>query len=528
MLLSVESCVVDTDKLEVRRAGQPVAIEPKAFDLLVLLIANRERVISRDEIIDKLWGGRAISDDALSSCVQAVRRALGDDGRAQRLVRTVHRRGFRFVGEVVAQEASALDVAASAAVEEDPLAALPDAGLKPPGEPSIAVLPLEILSTVEGAGIVADGIVQDIITRLGRARRFFVIGRGTVFALRRQPHDPREVGRRLGVRYVLSGSLRHDGRRIRLNVSLADAAEPFDVWADSFDRDVGDILALQDEIAELVVGRVQSRIEEAERQKALHRPIAHLDAWSAYYRATWHLDRHTPGDYDQAEGFLKLAAKLDPGSARVFAGLSFVHRQRAFLNLTGDRESEVSRALDLATHSLSLEPQDPQAHWAYGRALMLRTEVEPALESFELATSLNPSFAIGQYSVGFARTMTGRTLPSDEALSTARRLSPIDPMRFAMLATHAFNGAITGDHARAAELAQRAAAQPNAHFHIVAIAALCSVLAGQRMAAETYTGRLRLLRPHYRGADFFEAFPFQAAAHIATFRKGFELLGLPR
>lgn len=526
MLWSIESCVIDTAKLELRRDGEAVAVEPKAFDLLLLLLSHRDRVVARDEIIDKLWGGRAISDDALSSCVQAVRRALGDDGKAQRLVRTIHRRGFRFVGEVVAHEQPGS--VASVAAEPDPLAALPDTGLTPPREPSIAVLPLEILSAVEGASFVADGIVQDIITRLGRARRFFVIGRGTVFALRRQPHDAREVGRRLGVRYVLGGSLRHDGKRIRLNVSLADAAEPFDVWADSFDRDVGDILALQDEIAELVVSRVQSRIEESERQKALHRPIAHLDAWSAYYRATWHLDRHTPQDYDQAESFLQLAAKLDPGSARVFAGLSFVHRQRAFLNLTGDRESEVGRALELATHSLSLEPQDPQAHWAYGRALMLRTEVEAALESFELATTLNPSFAIGQYSIGFARSMTGRTAPSDDALTRARRLSPIDPMRFAMLATHAFNGAISGEHARAAELAQRAAAQPNAHFHIVAIAALCSALARQTPTAESYAGRLRKLRPNYHCADFFEAFPFQAEAHIAKFRKGFELLGLPR
>ena len=516
---------MDTDRLEVRRAGQPVAIEPKAFDLLVLLIANRERVVTRAEIIDKLWSGRAITDDALSSCEQAVRRALGDDGRAQRLVRTEHRRGFRFVGDVVERESSA--VAASAAGEDDPLAALPDAGLTPPGEPSIAVLPFEILSAVDGAGIVADGIVQDILTRLGRARRFFVIGRGTVFALRRQPHDPREVGRRLGVRYVLSGSLRHDGKRIRLSVALADSSGSFDVWADSFDRDIGDVLALQDEVAELVANRVQSHIEEVERRKALQRPIAHLDAWSAYYRACWHLDRHTPQDYDQAEALLKLAAKADPGSARVFAGLSFVHRQRAFLDLTRDRASEVDRALELASHSLSLEPQDPQAHWAYGRALMLRAEVEAALESFEVATSLNPSFAIGQYSVGFARAMTGRTAPSDEALTRARRLSPIDPMRFAMLATHAFNGAIAGDYARAAELAQRAAAHPNAHFHIIAIAALCSALAGQGAVAQTHAGRLRRLRSRYRGRDFFSAFPFQAAAHIATFRKGFDLLGLP-
>lgn len=535
MQMSVGSCVVDTAAREVRRDGGVVAVEPKVFDLLVLLLTNRDRVVTRDEIVEAIWSGRIVSEASLSTCIKAARRAVGDDGKSQRMIRTVQRRGFRAVAPVVPYDHPVPNVSMSPAAEVpsgparetmEPPSDSATSPLKPPGELSVAVLPFEILSATEGAGIIADGLVQDIITGLGRGRQLFVIGRGTVFALRHEARNPRAVGRTLGVRYVLHGCLRHDGRRIRVNVSLMDETDPFEVWAETFDRDVDDIFALQDEIAGLVVSRVQAKIEDVERHRALLRPISGLDAWSAYYRACWHLDRHTQQDYDRAEEFLVHAARLDPGAARIYAGLSFVHRQRAFLNLGVDRESEIRRAVDLATHSLSLEPDDPRARWAFGRALMLRNDVEAALQEFELATSLNPSFAIGQYSVGFARSMSGRTAPSDDALATARRLSPIDPMRFAMLATHAFNCAISGRHARASDLAQLASVQPNAHVHIIAVAAACSALAGRRTSAEKHVARLRRVRPEYSSAEFFDAFPFQSPDHVAIFREGLAAAGL--
>lgn len=157
---------------------------------------------------------------------------------------------------------------------------------------------------------------------------------------------------------------------------------------------------------------------------------------------------------------------------------------------------------------------------------MLRDEVDAARQQFEVATSLNPSFAMVQYSVGFARSMMGQTAPSDEALARSRRLSPIDPMRFAMLATHAVNSAMAGNHARAVELAQLAAAQPHAPVHIFAVAAVCGALARNPRVVETHLRRLREARPGYRGRDFFRAFPFQSDDHAALFRRGFEELGL--
>ena len=238
------------------------------------------------------------------------------------------------------------------------------------------------------------------------------------------------------------------------------------------------------------------------------------------------MDRHSPADYEQAEACFKLAMRLDPNAARAFAGLSAVHRQRAFLNLTTSRQSDVRRALELAQQSLNLDHADPQAHWAMGRALMLQNDVPAALTEFETANLLNPSFAMSQYSVGFGRAMIGEVDVSDQALLRSLRLSPIDPMRFAMLATRAFNAALSENETAAADLATLAAAQPNAHLHIFAIASVCSALAGRSEAAEGFARRLRKLRPTYGSADFFRAFPFQARASVELWRKGFRMIGL--
>ena len=526
MILSFETCEIDTASLELRRGGKRVAVEPKVFDLLMLLASNHERAVSREEMVQKIWMGRSVTDAALSTCIKAARRAVGDDGKQQRLILTLQRRGFRFVGAVTSnalpQRSGSGERNDLSTVDAhiDEVAGL---DMRLPQQPSIAVLPFDVPVSANDYLSLGYGLARDITTRLGRGRWLFVIARQTASRIVLQ--DAGEVGAALGVRYILQGSVQALAKRVRVNVVLVDCVERAEVWAELFDRKLDDVFSIQEEISEAVVCRVQSEIELKERRRALLKPLASLDAWSAFHRACWHMDRHTMDDYAKAEGFFMRAAELDPASSRVFAGLSGVHRQRAFLETAIDRESEIDRALELARHGLSLDPNDPQAHWAVGRALMLRNEVEAALTEFETANRLNPSFALSQYSVGFGQAMTGRNMPSDDALMKARRLSPIDPMRFAMLATQAFNALMQGDQDRAAGLSHLAAAEPNAHYHIIAIAALCNALAG-RNAASKYLHRLRVARPQYRSQDYFRAFPFQREGQIAIWRKGFELLGL--
>ncbi|MGE0768749.1 MAG: winged helix-turn-helix domain-containing protein [Hyphomicrobiaceae bacterium] len=504
-------------------------VEPKAFDLILLLAERSDRVVTRDELIEVLWQGRVISDAALSTCIKAARRAIGDTGRLQRLIRTYPRRGLRFVGTVATVGRSSASQAASPVqAMSTEVAKAPNPGaaieLELQEGPSIAVLPFELVGSGDDHWGIAHGLARDITTRLGRAHWLFVISRGSAFQFR--PDAVHEIGTALAVRYVLQGSTQSTTRRVRVNVALIDTARRLEVWSELFDRNIGDVFLIQEEITEAIVTSVQSHIEQNERKRALLKPMASLDAWSAYHRGWWHMDRHSPGDYAQAETCFKLATRLDPSAARAFAGLSAVHRQRAFLNLTTTRQNDVRRALELAQQSLSLDHADPQAHWAMGRALMLQDDVPAALTEFETANMLNPSFAMSQYSVGFGRSMIGEAATSDQALLRSLRLSPIDPMRFAMLATRAFNAALSGNLADAADLATLAAAQPNAHLHILAIASVCNALAGRADAADGFAQRLRRLRSEYTSADFFRAFPFRTRASVELWRKGFRLIGL--
>lgn len=215
----------------------------------------------------------------------------------------------------------------------------------------------------------------------------------------------------------------------------------------------------------------------------------------------------------QAQRFFELAATLDPNSSRALAGLSFVHWQRAFLEISADRSSEIARALDLAGQSVSNNPRDPLGHWALGRAHLLRGEMSEAIAELGAATALNPSFAVGQYTLGFALMQTGDMTRSVEMADRARRLSPYDPMSFAMIGVRGFSLSMTGHCDQGADLMATSIRQPNAHYYMVAMAAVCDALAGRRDAARRNLERLLRARPGYDMSDFLRAFQFQQPAH---------------
>jgi tetratricopeptide (TPR) repeat protein len=316
------------------------------------------------------------------------------------------------------------------------------------------------------------------------------------------------------------------GNRVRVRAALSDAVAAREVWAEHFDRNVDDIFDIQDEIANVIVGAVEGEIEQTERQRALLTHPANLDAWSAYHRATWLMYQFTPESYVEAERLFKLAARLDPNASRVFAGLSFVHWQRAFLEIGKDRDGEIKQALEYAQQALTLDPREPQGHWALGRAFLLQEDFDLALEEIEHSIKLNPNFAIGHYSSAFTRLLDSDHEGTGAAVKQARRLSPYDLMSFAMLATQAVNAALIGNGEEAATLADRAARQPNAHYHINAIAAFCNATAQRHDVARQYVERLAKVHPGYRIKDYFRAFPYRNDTVRQTIRKEFVKLGL--
>jgi TolB-like protein len=227
-----------------------IPLEPKVFDLLVHLIEQRERVLSKDDLLASLWDGRIVSESALSTCINAARSAIGDSGDAQRLIKTLPRKGVRFVGEVREEQAQTRAAVADVGSQSPtPHFALPD-------KPSIAVLPFTNISGDCEQDYFADGMAEEIITALSRCTWLFVIARNSSFTYRSRTVDVRQIGRDLGVRYVIEGSVRRSGSRLRFTGQLVDATTGAHIWADRFDGDLSDVFALQDRFTESVVAAI--------------------------------------------------------------------------------------------------------------------------------------------------------------------------------------------------------------------------------------------------------------------------------
>ena len=261
-----ENYAFDTDRRELHHGADVVAVTPQVFDLLDYLIRNRERVVSKDDLIDAIWNGRIVSDAALTTRLNAARTAIGDSGEEQRLIKTLPRKGFRFVGTVrEAQEP------AEAAAADNPVQP-PRPALTLPDKPSIAILPFTNLSSDPEQDYFADGMVEDIITALSRFKALFVIARNSSFNYKGRTVDVKVVGRELGVRYVLEGSVRKAANRVRITGQLVDTATGAHLWADRFDGGLGDIFDLQDQVTESVVGAIAPAVERAEIERAKRKP----------------------------------------------------------------------------------------------------------------------------------------------------------------------------------------------------------------------------------------------------------------
>jgi len=379
---------------------------------------------------------------------------------------------------------------------------------------SICVMPF-LEETPEGpkrSGL-GDGLADDVITRLSKLRVLFVIARGTVFALGDRQLDAGEAARILNVEYVASGSIRRRAGVLVLKVELAETQRPRVVWADEFECRQGAALRSIDDVGNSIVAAISEEIETAERNRAILKPPSSLDAWEAYHRGLWHIYRFSRVDNDQAEHFFRMSVNLDPTFARAHAGLSFVHFQNAFLHRVVERELHADRALESAGCSLMADDRDPAAHWAMGRALWLRGSEGESLIELETSVDLSPNYALGHYTLGFVRSQSGDAQAAIGAVDHSRHLSPFDPLLFAMLACRALAQLRLGDFDNATGWALKAAARPNAHVHVLAIAALCLAAVGRLQEAHAYAERIHRTSPQYGVADFLGAFRFAPELH---------------
>ncbi len=421
---------IDVARHELRRAGKIIPIEPQVFDLLVHLIRNRNRIVSREELIDAVWKGRVISEATLSSRVSAVRRAIGDNGDDQLFVRTLHKRGFRFVARVEDSAPCETFATDRPVITNIPESRPPDNGVSAlvlPDKPSIAVLPFQNRSGDSIQEYFADGLTEDIITGLSRQRWFFVIARNSSFAFKDDLVDVRKVASELGVRYVLEGSVRKACDQVRVTAQLIDASKGVNLWADRYDRDLANIFELQDEITNRVIGLVGSQIIVAEAARVQRKQPQNIEAWDLVMQALPHMWRMSVEEQRLAQEFLRQAIALDPEYAHAHALLGWTYLCMFNLDARMPIGEFTDKALKAGERAVALDEQDHWGHFVLGLAHSRRRRPEPAVMHLSKSVELNPNFALGHAGLGYAYACGEQPERGLQSLEQAQRLSPCDP-----------------------------------------------------------------------------------------------------
>jgi TolB-like protein/Tfp pilus assembly protein PilF len=502
---------LDLTKGELRSGDDVITPEPQVFALLAFLVEHRERLVSKDEIFEKVWEGRIVTDGALASRLKLARKALGDDGRNQRFIKTIHGRGFRFIADVLVEREH---ITSSTPATRDIPGASETAGESDvsPSRPSIAVLPFELVSNAGPYATLAEGLPHELITELARLRWLFVIARASSFRLRDEDLDPRAVGRLLGVRYCLSGSVEIAGTSLAVTTELTDTRGGDVIWGERYTGYVDDVHAVRAEIRARILSALEIQIPLHEAAEARLAGTDNLDAWSAYHLGLQHIYRFNRSDNAKAAELFSHAVKKDPAFARAHAGLSFVHFQTAFLRQTDDIAGEIAQARACAQQGVDIDHLDPFVNFTMGRSYWLEGDLDRALSWLERSTSLSPNYAQGIYARAWTETMAGSALDGREHVDLAMRLSPLDPLYYAMLASRGLTHVAAGEDREAAEWVERAARSPGAHALIAMIAAATHQLTGNAALAAAWTADVRKRSPLLNHKDFFRAFPIKSDA----------------
>ncbi len=423
MLFLFADHILDTGRRELRRGLESIELEPQVLDLLIYLIQARDRVVSKDDLVASVWGGRVVSDTTLTSRIYTARRAIGDNGRDQKLIRTIARKGLRFIADVRTQEgetAQAIDPPPSDAgklVQRTP--PLPD-------RPAIAVLPFNNMSGDPALGYFSDGISEDIITALSKLRWFFIIARNSSFMYKGKAVHLKQVGEDLGVGYVLEGSVRKSAGRVRITAQLNCVTNGSHVWAERYDRDVADIFSVQDEITEAIVAAIEPQLYAAENFRARRKPPGNLDAWDLVMQALSYYWRVTRQDHAIARELLEKAIAIDPNNGQALGVLAASYTFGAHMGW--DELSEIAPIAErTALAAIQADSENAWAHYALGAFYLITRRFDNSLSEFELALSLNPNFSQAQSYYATALSFCGRWEEGIEAARHSIRLSRRDP-----------------------------------------------------------------------------------------------------
>jgi TolB-like protein len=517
-----EEYAFDTDRRELHRGADVVPLAPQVFDLLDYLIRSRERVVSKDELINAIWNGRSVSDAALTTRLNVARTAIGDSGEQQRLIKTLPRKGFRFVGPV--REAQGPTGAATADNPIEP----PRPALTLPDKPSIAILPFTNLSSDPEQDYFADGMVEEIITVLSHFRQLFVIARNSSFTYKGRAVDVKQIGRELGVRYVLEGSVRKAANRVRITGQLVDTATGAHLWAERFDGGLSDIFDLQDQVTESVVGAIAPAVEKAEIERAKRKPTESLDAYALYLRGLARLYQFTDRQANEEALRFNTAIELDPDFASAYGRAASCHaysKTNGWISGTANEIAEVAR---LAQRAVELGKDDAIVLTASAWALAYFVhDLEAGASLIDRALVLNSNLAEAWFRGGWMKNWLGEPEPAIERFARAMRLSPLDPWVTGMRNGTANAYFFLGRYDEAASWAAMALQDRPDHQPGLRIAAASNAMAGRPEQAHKAMARLRQLNPALRVSTLKDLVGPWRAEDLSRYEEGLRRAGLP-
>jgi TolB-like protein len=505
------------DRAELVGPAGTVPLEPKAFAVLRLLVENPDRVVTRDEMIAVIWGGRFVSDAAVATAVKFARKAVGDDGDRQAMIRTAHGLGHRFVAPVERR----LD-ATTLVQPVQPEELSPDAADR---RPTIAVLPF-----AQSAGDplqVGDGLADEIIGSLARLRWLRVIARDSTFRFRQDGLDLGGLRRVLGAGYVLTGRVEQSSGRLHVTVTLIETLSGSVVWADRIRPALDDLHLARQEIIAAVIGALDLQISQSEAAIARTKSTERLDAWGAYHLGMSHVLRFNAKDNAIAEGLFERATRLDPHFATAFAGRAFALQQDASQAFKTDTAPVIAEMRRMAERAVELDPFDPFANMVMGRVFMLSDRPDDGLFWYDRATEISPNFVKGHYARSHVHMLVGRTDDSRAGLETSMHLSPMDPLLGLMLTFKALSYFVDGKLDLARELSLKAVRCNQVHYLVLTTAAVMNHVAGDTVEANRWATHLRSLRPDARAAPYFLSMNFADADIKALIRRSLHDLGIP-
>jgi TolB-like protein/Tfp pilus assembly protein PilF len=516
---------LDTDRRELRHNSELIDVEPQVLDLLIYLVENRDRVVTKDDLIASVWEGRIVSDATLTSRIYAARKAVGDTGRDQKLIRTIARKGLRFVGTVRTLPHS---LEAAPRPPTPPFAELHDPTrphLALPTRPAIAVLAFDNMSDDPEQEHFSNGISEDIITALSKLRWFFVIARNSSFTYKGKAVHVKQVGEELGVGYVLEGSVRKDGDRVRITAQLNDVASGSHIWAQRYDRGLADVFAVQDEITEAIVASIEPQLYAAEHFRSRRKPPDSMDAWELVMRALSLYARVSRDDNLKAQALLERAMAAAPKFSQasgVFAANNMCSAHMGW----ADMATTVRIAERAALSAVRADREDPWAHHALGTVYLFTKRFDDSLAEFEWALSLNPNFSLAQGYYGLALSLCGRWEEGDVAARRAMRLSPRDPFSAIFCGAAATAQLVGRNYDEAMRLARESLRQRSDYVGAHRVLTAAAGMAGQHDAARSALQELRRVQPDISLSWVENNMPIKHDADREHFVEGLRRAGL--